>query len=60
MRKKEIITELENIAAALYRVRLPVEEAGAYSTVLTSANQIAKIVKAMKEGEVNEVDNQPE
>lgn len=60
MSTQEIITQLETIAADLYRVRLPVEEASAYSTVLTSANRIAKIAKEMKEEAAHEADNQPE
>lgn len=60
MSNQEIINQLETIAAELYRVRLPVEEAGAYSTVLTSANRIAKIAKEMKEGQSHDTDDQPE
>lgn len=60
MNHQEIIEKLETIAANLYRVRLPVEEASAYSTILTSANQIAKLAKEMKEETANEADHQPE
>lgn len=58
MDKQTIITELKTIAADLYRVRLPVEEASAYSTVLTSANKIAKLAKEMKEETAHDADNQ--
>lgn len=60
MNNQEIITQLQTIAANLYHVRLPVEEASAYSTVLTSANQISKIAKEMKEDAAHDADNQPE
>lgn len=60
MDKQTIITELQTIAADLYRVRLPVEEASAYSTVLTSANKIAKLAKEMKEDAAHDGNNQPE
>lgn len=56
----DIITELQTIADNLYSVRLPVQEASAYSTVLTSANKIARLVKEMKEGEAHDGNNQPE
>lgn len=57
---KEIIAQLETIAADLYRVRLPVEEASAYSTVLTGANRIAKLAQEMKEEADHDADNKPE
>lgn len=60
MENQTIITELEAIAASLYRVRLPVEEASAYSTVLTSANKIARLAKEMKEGTAHDGNNQSE
>lgn len=60
MNQQEIIDKLETIAANLYRVRLPVEEANAYSTILTSANQIAKLAKEIKEDAAHDGNNQPE
>ena len=60
MNIQEIIEKLEAIAESMYGVRLPVQEAAAYSTILTSANQIAKIAKEMKEGQGHDTDNQPE
>lgn len=60
MKEQEIVKELETIAASLYRVRLPVEEAGAYSEVLTCANQIKKLARTMKEEKTDDTDNQPE
>lgn len=60
MNIQEIIGKLEVIAESLYGVRLPVQEAAAYSTILTSTNQIAKIAKEMKEGQSHDTDNQPE
>lgn len=56
----EIIAELEKIAESLYAVRLPVAEAGAYSSVLDCANKIGRLVKKMKEDEVRAADNQQE
>ena len=58
--QETIITELEAIATSLYSVRLPVQEASAYSTVLTSANKIAKLAKEMKGGTAHDGNNQPE
>lgn len=60
MSNQELINQLEAIATELYRVRLPVEEAGAYSAVLTGANKIAKMAKALKEDAEHDADNQPE
>lgn len=55
-----IIAELEKVVEDLYAVRLPVVEAGAYGTVLVSANKIAKLVKEMKEEKAHDADDQPE
>lgn len=67
----EIITKLETISNRLYAVRLPVQEAAAYSSVLTCANEIARIAEQMKkpaetkteevkEEFAHDADNQPE
>lgn len=67
----EIITKLETISNRLYAVRLPVQEAAAYSSVLTCANEIARIAEQMKkpvetkteevkEEPAHDADNQPE
>lgn len=60
MKNQEIVEKLEAISADLYHVRLPVEEANAYGTILTSANRIAKMVREMKEEAINEADDKPE
>lgn len=57
---QEIIDKLEAIASNLYNVRLPVQEASAYSIVLTETNRIAKLAKELKEDAAHEADNLPE
>lgn len=56
--KNKLIEELEAVAADLYRVRLPVEEAAAYGTILSSANKITRVVKEMKERAADDDKNQ--
>ena len=56
--KNNLIAELEAVVADLYRVRLPVEEAAAYGTILSSANKITRVVKEMKECAADEDTNQ--
>lgn len=56
--KNKLIEELEEVAADLYRVRLPVEEAAAYGTILSSANKITRVVKEMKERAADDDTNQ--
>lgn len=60
MTNKEISAKLETIAQSLYSVRLPVQEANAYSTVLAGANRIAELAKKMEEEAEREAKNQPE